>query len=627
MILQCKDIVKGFGAQEVLRQVSFGIEANERAAVVGVNGAGKTTLFRILTGEILPDDGDISFKKGATIGFLSQAPDFGTGNNAHDELMSVFADVIALEETIRRLETEMSAADSSAVSGLLQKYEKLTAEFEKNRGYTYKSLVKGVVKGLGFTEEEIKLPLHKLSGGQKTRVALGKLLLREPDLLMLDEPTNHLDMAAVAWLEEYLLKTFKGAVLLISHDRYFIDGLAKKIVEIEYGVGKVYNGNYSSYAYQKDVDRNLQIRRYVNQQREIKRQEEIIRRFRSYSQEWSIKRAKTREKMLAKVERLQLPKDQHTIRIMLEPRKHSGQDVLHAENLSMAYNEPLFSGVGMDIYRGEVVALIGPNGVGKTTLLNMLLGRVKGKGLIRLGAGVRIGYYDQEQAFSSAEKTVYDEVYDSYPGMTQTEVRTALAAFMFCGDDVFKKVGTLSGGEKGRVSLCRLMLGHSNFLLMDEPTNHLDIFSREILEETVRGYTGTILYVSHDRYFISSTADKIIELSADGAVTYDGGYEYYLEKRQDAAVLEASNDSVSSSKSDYLRRKETGSGERKRAARIARLEKEIGEGEAVLKSLEERLMSDAVATDAAAAQAVYAEKVTVEMRIHALYEEWNELEM
>ena len=623
MILQCRDLVKSFGVQDVLKQVSFEIKENERVAVVGVNGAGKTTVFRLLTGELLPDGGEIAFRKETSVGFLAQQQDVNPLNNAFDELMGVFANVIALENALRRIETEMTNAKDDKLPGLLQKYEKMTAEFERKRGYTYKSLVKGVVKGLGFSDEEVKLPLANLSGGQKTRVSLGKLLLQEPDLLLLDEPTNHLDMQAVAWLEDYLQKTYKGAVLLISHDRYFLDRLATKIVEIEYGVSKVYYGNYSGYAHQKDIDRSLQIKRVINQQREIKRQEEIIRRFRSYSQEWSVRRAKTREKMLAKVVRLEMPKEQHTIRIMLEPRKHSGHDVLHIENLSMAFNEPLFSGVKFDIYRGDVVALIGPNGVGKTTLLNMLLGHVKGSGLIRFGAGVRIGYYDQEQAFDEPEKTLFDEVYDAYPGLTHTEVRTSLAAFMFCGDDVFKAVGTLSGGEKGRLSLCKLMLGHSNFLLMDEPTNHLDIFSREILEEAVRGYTGTILYVSHDRYFINSTADKIIELNANGAVLYDGGYDYYLEKRQDMEAYEAL--ALKASKTDYLIRKETESGERKKAARITRLEKEIAEAEAEITKLDEKLMSDEIATDAGAAQAVYAEKVALDKKVQILFDEWESL--
>lgn len=621
MILSCANICKDFGIQSVLRGVSFGVAEGERVAVVGPNGAGKTTLFRILRGELTQDDGDLSLKKSAAMGYLTQQPDVLSKNNAHDELMSVFAPLMALEQELRRLEELMSGGNAA----LLQRYEKLTLEFEQKRGYSYKSLVRGVVKGLGFTDEEVKLPMEALSGGQKTRVCLGKLLLEEPDILLLDEPTNHLDMDAVAWLEDYLQKNYKGAVLLISHDRYFIDRLVSKVVEIEHGVSKTYNGNYSAYAHQKDVDRSLQIRHFVNQQREIKRQEDIIKRFRSYAQEWSIKRAKTREKMLAKVTRLQLPKDSHTIRIMLEPRKHSGHDVLEAQNLAMSFNEPLFSGVDMRIFRGEVVALVGPNGVGKTTLLNMLLGHISGEGHINLGVGVKIGYYDQEQAFLDPEKTIFSEIYDAYPGMTQTDVRTALAAFLFCGDDVFKTLSSLSGGEKGRVSLCKLMLGDSNFLLMDEPTNHLDIFSREILEESIRGYTGTVLYVSHDRYFISSTADKIIELGPDGAVTYEGGYEYYLEKREQRAHPGAQKADISDQKSDYIRRKESASEERKRAARLSRLEKEIAEMEEAVKVLDERLMDEAVATDAAAAQAVYGEKAALEERLDALYDEWGEL--
>ncbi|MCL2407157.1 MAG: ABC-F family ATP-binding cassette domain-containing protein [Defluviitaleaceae bacterium] len=626
IILSCKDIKKGFGEQEVLINASFEIKENEKVAIVGVNGAGKTTLFRVLMGEHLPDGGDIAFKKGAEVAYLGQNPEFAENNNAYDELLTVFADVIAKEEELRRLEVEIAAQSGAGrdTADLLKKYDRLTSDFERNKGYEYKSLVRGVVKGLGFSDEELKLTLASLSGGQKTRIMLAKLLLSEPDLLLLDEPTNHLDIDAVNWLEEYLQKSYKGAVLLISHDRYFIDKLADKVIEIEYGVSKVYHGNYSAFAHQKDLDRQQQVKNYINQQKEIKRQEEIIRRFRSYSQEWSIRRAKTREKMLSKVTRLTMPKDQHTIRIMLEPRRQSGHDVLHAEGLSMAFNEPLFKNVNFDLKRGDVAALIGPNGVGKTTLLNILLGNLRGGGIFRLGMGVRIGYYDQEMEFPDPEKTIFDEIYDAYPDMAQTDIRTALAAFLFVGDDVFKSLGSLSGGERGRVQLCKLMQGHANLLLMDEPTNHLDIFSREVLEEAVRNYTGTVLYVSHDRYFISSTADKIIELNKNGAITYDGGYEYFLEKRveQDA---DKSDGVISSAKNDYQQRKESEAAERKRLARIAKIEMEIVRLEAEVAEYDKRLAADEVATNAAAAMAVYAEKEAVEATLNALLVEWEEL--
>ncbi|MDR1703359.1 MAG: ABC-F family ATP-binding cassette domain-containing protein [Clostridiales bacterium] len=624
MILSCKDIEKAYGAETVLSSVSFLIEEGEKAAVVGVNGAGKTTLFRVILGETPHDGGEVILKKGADMGYLSQSPEFlDNSGTAQDELMTVFAETIELEAELRRLETAMSGLSGAALKSLMEKYDRTTREFEEGKGYSYKSLVKGVIKGLGFTGEELKLPLSALSGGQRARVALGKLLLREPDILLLDEPTNHLDMDAVAWLEDYLSKSFSGSLLMISHDRYFINSLASKIIEIENGVSKVYNGNYSAYAFQKEADRDSQIRRYVNQQREIKRQEAIIRRFRSYAQEWSIKRAKTREKMLAKVKRLELPKNTQKMRIILEPQTFSGNDVLHAEGVKKAFNEPLFENVGFDIYRGEVVALIGLNGVGKTTLLNCLLGRISYGGLIRLGAGVRIGYYDQEQSGLHPGKTVFNEIYDAYPHMKEQEIRTNLAAFMFCGDDVFKAVESLSGGEKGRLSLCKLMLGKANFLLMDEPTNHLDIFSREILEEAVRSYTGTVLYVSHDRYFISSTADKVIELTPTGAVTYNGGYDYYLEKRAERAETpEEREETATESKSDWLRRKDEESRERKRQTRSKRLESDIAAAEERIKMLDARLALPEVATDAQAAQACYEERAGLEERLHKMYEEW-----
>lgn len=629
MIFACDNIKKGYGADEILLSVSFMLEDGEKAAVVGVNGAGKTTLFRIITGELPTDGGDLTFKKNAAVGYLSQTQNFNPVNTVYDELLTVFAPLIALEADMRQIELEMRDSQGPALDNLLQKYEKSTAEFELKKGYSYKSLTRGVIKGLGFTEEETKLPLGSLSGGQRTRVELGKLLLQEPDLLLLDEPTNHLDIDAVGWLEDYLKKSFPGSVLIISHDRFFLDGVATKVIEIERGESKVYHGNYSSYAFQKVVDREQQIKRYVNQQREIKRQEEIIRRYRSYAQEWSIKKAKTREKMLQKVERLELPKEDRKVRILLEPKQQSGNDVLHAEGLAMAFREPLFENVNLDIKRGEVVALIGPNGVGKTTLFNMLLGKLRGKGLIRLGAGVRIGYYDQEQKLIADDKTIFDEIYDAYPAMSQTDIRTALAAFMFCGDDVFKRIGALSGGEKGRVSLAKLMLGYANFLLLDEPTNHLDIFSREILEEAIRNYTGTILYISHDRYFINATADRVAELSPFGLTSYDGGYDYYLEKKAMEIAANGGDNRKqapdSSAKADWLRKKDEESRERKRLSRTKKLEEEIARSEDAIKEVNRRLATEEVATNAAMAQEAYAEKVRLEDYVQALYVEWHEL--
>lgn len=627
MVFSCKDIKKSFGAEDVLTGVSFIVEEGERTAVVGVNGAGKTTLFRIMNGELLPDGGELYFKKGSTSGYLSQTMELDGNNTAYEEILSVFAGVIELENEIRLTEREMSRSQGNELNALMNKYAKLTAEFEEKRGYEYESRVRGVIKGLGISEEECSLKLSMLSGGQKTRVALGKLLLAEPDIMLLDEPTNHLDMDAVAWLEEYVTRSYSGSLVIISHDRYFLDKTVTKVIEIENGASEVYYGNYSYFAYKKEIDRDIKLKQYIDQQKEIKRQEEIIKRFRSYNREWSIKKAESREKALAKIERFEKPRDDKKIRIMLEPKSHCGHDVLHIENVSKAFDRPLFENVNFDIKRGEAVALVGPNGVGKTTLFNMILGKSFGGGIIRLGAGVKIGYYDQEQITLDDSKTIFDEISDAFPEMKNVEIRTALAAFMFCGDDVFKVIGALSGGEKGRVSLAKLMLGRSNFLLLDEPTNHLDIFSREILEEAVRNYTGTIFYISHDRYFIQNTADVVIELSPAGAEVYRGDYEYFLEKkeekRQAAAERQQAVAAASQNTQDWKRKKDEASAERKKQARLQRLENEIAKAEKSLENVNRLLMLDEIATDAERLLEVFNEKTALENRVHELYIEWD----
>lgn len=556
MILACQNICKSYNDKTILKNISFHIEAQEKAAIVGINGAGKSTLLKIIMNQETADDGQVIIAKDTAVGYLSQHQDFEFSKSIYEEMLDAKKDVIELENRIRELEQEMKHAREDTLASLMDSYTRLNHRFELQNGYAYKSEILGVLKGLGFTEEEFDKKIGDLSGGQKTRVALGRLLLTSPDIIILDEPTNHLDMDSIAWLETYL-SNYKGSVLIVSHDRYFLDKVVTKIISIELTEGTVYNGNYSFYAAKSEEIRANRYKAYLNQQREIAHQEAVIEKLKSFNREKSIKRAESREKMLDKMERLEKPQQLHdAMRLSLEPEIESGNDVLLVTGLSKAFGtKTLFTNINIDIKRGEHVALIGANGTGKTTILKIINRLLpKDGGTINIGSRVQIGYYDQEHQVLSPDKTIFEEISDAYPKLTNTRIRNLLASFLFTGDDVFKQIKDLSGGERGRVSLAKLMLSSANFLILDEPTNHLDITSKEILENALRNYSGTVLYVSHDRYFINRTANRILELvgvpenntdaTASGEsnamteygnwqlLNFPGNFDNYLEKKQ-----------------------------------------------------------------------------------------------
>ena len=543
MILSCQNVEKAFLEKQVIKNCSFHIEEHEKAAIVGINGAGKTTLLRILVGELEADAGSVTFAKDATFGYLSQNAAVNTENTIYGELLSVKKHLLELEEQIRTVELLMNSAQGSELEAMMEKYADLTHAFESENGYAYKSELTGVLKGLGFAQEDFDRPVSTLSGGQKTRVALGRLLLQNPDLIILDEPTNHLDMSSIAWLETYLLN-YRGAVLIVSHDRYFLDKIASTIIEIDHTKVTVFSGNYSAYASKKELLRQAEWKAYANQQEEIRHQQEVIAKLKSFNREKSIKRAESREKMLSKIEVLDKPSEVRSdMKMELHPRILSGNDVLTAEHLAKSFGkETLFSDLCFSVKRGEHVAIIGDNGTGKTTLLKIINGLLKADaGTFRLGSRVQEGYYDQEHHVLHPEKTLFEELSDAYPSLNNTEIRNTLAAFLFTGEDVFKRVKDLSGGERGRLSLAKLMLSESNFLILDEPTNHLDIASKEILEDALNSYSGTVLYVSHDRYFINRTAHRILELTGHTLVEYLGNYDYYLHKKAELSASSAGN--------------------------------------------------------------------------------------
>ena len=632
MILNCNNIDKTFVDNHVLKNASFHIEDYEKAAIVGINGAGKSTLLKIIVGDMSADSGQVTFAKDKTFGYLAQHQAVDTENSIFDELLTVKQEVLDLEASIRQTELDMKSAEGDELDALLKKYSSMTHRFEDINGYAYKSEVTGILKGLGFTEAEFTKKVSTLSGGQKTRIALGKLLLQKPDLIILDEPTNHLDLNSIAWLENYLLN-YKGAVIIVSHDRYFLDRIATKIVEIDNGVVSSFHGNYSDYATQKEHLRIEQMHAYLNQQREIKHQEEVIEKLRSFNREKSIKRAESREKMLDKIERIEKPTEiKADMKLSLTPRKTSGNDVLQISGLSKAFDKQvLFSNVGFEIKRGEHVAIIGDNGTGKTTLLKIINEILPpDAGTIHLGTNVQIGYYDQEHHVLHMDKTLFEEISDDYPELTNTEIRNTLAAFLFTGEDVFKKIRSLSGGERGRVSLAKLMLSESNFLILDEPTNHLDITSKEILESAINSYKGTVLYVSHDRYFINKTATRILELTQKEFINYIGNYDYYLEKKdilQPTATGETITKIVepSAEKLDWKLQKELQAKQRKKENDLKKCEDRIEVLEEKNQALDEEMAKPENATNVAKLQEIAKEKAAIEAELEALYEEWEVL--
>lgn len=641
MILSCQNISKAFVENQVLKNVSFHIEDHEKAAIVGINGAGKTTLLRIIVGEMTPDDGQVVLAKDKTLGYLAQNSTVDTSHTIYEELLSVKADLLRLEEKIRECENNMKHADGDALEDLMKQYTSLTHAFETGGGYLYRSELVGVLKGLGFTEDEFSKPVATLSGGQKTRVALGRLLLQNPDLIILDEPTNHLDMNSIAWLETYLLN-YKGAVLIVSHDRYFLDRIAGKVIEIDQSKATTFMGNYSDYAIKKEQLRVAAWNAYMNQQREIKHQEEVIEKLKSFNREKSIKRAESREKMLDKIEVIEKPSEVRTdMKLTLTPRILSGNDVLTVEHLSKSFDShKLFTDVNFEIKRGEHVAIIGDNGSGKTTLLKILNGLVPAdQGTFRLGSNVEIGYYDQEHHVLHSEKTLFEEISDDYPYLNNTQIRNVLAAFLFTGEDVFKRISDLSGGERGRVSLAKLVLSNANFLILDEPTNHLDIMSKEILEDALNGYEGTILYVSHDRYFINRTAHRILDLTEGQFVSYVGNYDYYLEKHDtvmaaieanapqnaDADSGVAAKAAESEVKLDWKAQKEEQARLRKKENDLKKCEEKIAELEARISEIDTEMSDPAIGTQVAKLQELTKEQAACQEQLKKLYEQWEEL--
>ncbi len=635
MILACHGISKSFGENVIVTEGSFHIEDHEKAALVGPNGAGKTTLFKMIVGELSSDAGEIILTKGKTLGYLAQHQDMVSGGTIYEEVKLAKADIIAMEAQLRSIECELKHLKGDALTARLETYHRLTAAFERENGYAYESEITGVLKGLGFREEDFSKPVSTLSGGQKTRVSLGKLLLTKPDILLLDEPTNHLDLNSIAWLETYLLN-YSGAVLIVSHDRYFLDRVVTKILEIELGSLMTYMGNYSAYAEKKRRLREAKLKEYLNQQQEIKHHEAVIEKLRSFNREKSIKRAESREKMLEKIKPVEKPVEMNTeIHLNLEPSRQSGNDVLTVEALGKSFpNQVLFQNVSFEIKRGEHIAIIGDNGTGKTTLLKILNQVLfADTGAFTLGANVEIGYYDQEHHVLHMDKTIFDEISDDYPELTNTKIRNMLAAFLFTGDDVFKRIGDLSGGERGRVSLAKLMLSRANFLILDEPTNHLDISSKEILEKALNDYTGTLLYVSHDRYFINQTATRILDLVNHTFVNYIGNYDYYLEKRDELTAayagreetISSSVEVVSEAKLSWQEQKEAQARERKRLNELKKTEECITGLEERDAEIDGLMMQEEVFTNSLRCQELANEKAAIAAKLEELYERWEEL--
>ena len=639
MILSCNHIDKAFGTKQILKDVSFHVEEREKTAIVGINGAGKSTLLKIIMNQLPADSGEVTLSRGASIGYLAQHEAVSGEHTIYEELLEVKKEIIEMEEKIRSLELDMKHQQGEELTATLDLYHRLSTEFENRNGYAYKSELIGVLKGLGFEESEFDKSVATLSGGQKTRVALGKLLLSKPDIILLDEPTNHLDMNSIAWLETYLLN-YQGAVIIGAHDRYFLNKVVTKVVELDNGHATVFLGNYSDYATKKAMLRNAQLKAWMNQQQEIKHQEQVIARLKSFNREKSIKRAESRKKMLDKIDRLEKPTELNSeIHLQLHPRVESGEDVLKVEHLSKAFDsQQLFSDLNFSVKRGEKVAIIGNNGTGKTTILKIINSVIEADaGSFTLGSKVHIGYYDQEHHVLHMEKTLFEEIADDYPTLTNTEIRNTLAAFLFTGDDVFKQIKDLSGGERGRVSLAKLMLSEANFLILDEPTNHLDIVSKEILEHALNQYTGTVLYVSHDRYFINQTASRILDLTGNTLVNYIGNYDYYLEKREELTRIYAPETSVSSveqstaaaiassGKDEWQKRKEEQARERKRQNDLKKTEDQIQKLEARNQEIDDQMCLESVYTDVAKCMELNKEKTENANKLEALYEVWESL--
>ena len=646
MILACHNLKKAFGERVIVREGSFHIEEREKAALVGINGAGKSTILKMIMNEEPSDGGEIILAKGKTIGYLAQHQNMLPDGTIYDELRSAKADIFEMEQKIRSIELELKSLSGDELENRLDTYNRLQSEFEARNGYACESEITGVLKGLGFSEDEFSKKTDTLSGGQKTRVALGKLLLTNPDILLLDEPTNHLDLNSIAWLETYLIN-YPGAVFIVSHDRYFLNRVVTKVIEIENGEIRMYMGNYKAYSEKKQQLRDARLKEYYNQQREIKHQQAVIDKLKSFNREKSIRRAESREKMLEKIKPVEKPVEVNSeMHFSLEPSCVSGNDVLTVEHLSKQFDgQVLFRDVSFEVKRGEHIAIIGDNGTGKTTLLKILNQvQTADTGSFTLGAKVRIGYYDQEHHVLHDKKTIFEEISDDYPMLNNTQIRNTLAAFQFTGDEVFKEIHSLSGGEKGRVSLAKLMLSEANFLILDEPTNHLDIASKEILEEALNNYSGTVLYVSHDRYFINSTASRILELVNQTFVNYIGNYDYYLEKKDELTRAYASGASSGSSsaanssgsgsisenraadpgsKLSWQEQKEQQARERKRKNDLKKTEEEISRLEDRNARIDHEMTLEEVYSNSVKCQELAEEHAANEKKLEELYETWE----
>lgn len=639
MLLACQNISKAFGTKEVLRDVNFHINEKEKIAIVGINGSGKTTLLKIIMGEETPDNGQVIIAKDTTIGYLSQHQDISFDNTIYGEMLATKQYILDLETSIRKLEKDMKHAEGEELEKILETYNRLSSKYDRDNGYSYESEITGVLKGLGFSPEDYDRHINTLSGGQKMRIALGRLLLTRPDLIILDEPTNHLDMPSISWLEGFLA-SYSRSVLIVSHDRYFIDRIVTKVIEIDNKKATIYHGNYTYFADKRAELRASMMKAYLNQQAQIKHQEAVITKLKQFNREKSIKRAESREKMLDKIDVLDKPTEiASEMRLTLEPSVESGNDVLTVSHLAKSFGkEALFTDLDFEIKRGEKVALIGGNGTGKTTILKMINHIVsKDAGTIALGSRVHIGYYDQEHQVLSLHKTIFEEISDAYPDLNNTKIRNVLAAFLFTGDDVFKKIEDLSGGERGRVSLAKLMLSPANFLILDEPTNHLDIQSKSILEDAIRSYTGTVLVVSHDRYFINRIATRILELKDQKLYSFIGNYEYYDSHKEQvytaaAAVAPESADSVpdttvpvSSAKDDYKKQKEEQARIRKKENDIKKTEQQIEQMEAEISAIDQEFEKPEIATNSAKLGELSKKREELSSKLSALYEAWEDL--
>ena len=643
MILSCQNLSKTFVDRPILKQASFQLEEHEKAAIVGVNGAGKTTLLKMIIGQLPADEGLITFAKDKTFGYLAQQSDLSSSHTIYEELLSVKQDLVSMKQQLRDLEESMKHCEGTQLEEIMDRYTRMTHDFEVRGGLLYKSELTGVLKGLSFLDEDFDKQISTLSGGQKTRVSLAKLLLQSPDLIILDEPTNHLDIASISWLETYL-RSYKGAVLIVSHDRYFLDRVVTKVIAIENGLVRSYAGNYSDYAAKAAMLRKAAVNAYLKQQEEIHHQQQVIDKLKSFNRAKSIKRAESREKMLDKMELLEKPIEiRDDMHLKLTPQIISGNDVLSIEDLSKHFGSlTLFEHVDIEIKRGEHVAIIGDNGTGKTTLLKIINElESMDSGQIRLGSKVEIGYYDQEHHVLHSEKTLFDEISDDYPTLTNTQIRNTLAAFLFTGDDVFKKISELSGGERGRVSLAKLMLSNANFLILDEPTNHLDITSKEILEQALNDYEGTVLYVSHDRYFVNQTATRILDLYNKQFYSFAGNYDYYLEKKdvveQPSGAVQPNGqtttagaktdaaESASDSKLSWQQQKEEQALKRKKENQLRKCENDIAALEDEIAQLNEQMADPAIATDVAKLQELSKKQTALQETLEQRYEEWEEL--